>query len=103
VIEAEPERVRALADDALTRADAVRAGLEDLLAAVERLRAAIADGGPAEAPAAQAPVTLDAARLVAIEMAVAGRGRDEVERHLQAVYGGPDTSELLDDVFGAAL
>jgi hypothetical protein len=41
-----------------------------------------------------------AARLVAIEMAVAGRTRAEVERHLRDSFRITDTAELLDDVFG---
>ena len=42
----------------------------------------------------------DAARLVAIEMAVAGRTRDEVDRHLRGSFRIEDTGGLLDDVFG---
>jgi len=102
VDEAAAERVRSLADDALERAEAARTGLEDLLAAVERLRGELTNGsGPAEAPLPPA-IGLDAARLVAIEMAVAGRTREEVERHLLDAYGGPDTSAVLTDVFGPA-
>lgn len=98
--EAQPEQVRALADEALSRVDAARTALEQLLAAVNGLRAALGEG---VAPAAAPPpgVTLDSARLVAIEMAVAGRSRGEVERHLRVAYGGPDTPAVLDDVFGS--
>ncbi len=42
-----------------------------------------------------------AARLVAIEMAVGGSSRAEVEHHLREL-GTVDPQELLDDVFGAA-
>jgi hypothetical protein len=110
VRDAEPERVAALADEALARVDAARAALEGLLEAVQGLREALAPGPePAAtaqppAPAAQPPgpaVSLDAARLVAIEMAVAGRSRGDVERHLRVAYGGPDTPAVLDDVFGS--
>jgi hypothetical protein len=97
----QPERVRALAEEALDRADAARRELDELLAAVERLRAELA--GPA-VPREEEPrpaASLDAARLAAIEMAVAGRTREQVERHLRDAYRGPDTAELLDDVFGA--
>jgi hypothetical protein len=71
--------------------------------AVSALRGALAEGA---APAAGAPpaapgVSLDSARLVAIEMAVAGRSRGDVERHLRVAYGGPDTPAVLDDVFGS--
>jgi hypothetical protein len=43
---------------------------------------------------------LGAARLVAIEMAVAGRTRAEVDRHLRDSFRIKDTADLLDDVFG---
>lgn len=97
--EASPERVRELADEALAHADAARATLEDLLAAVERLRVALVERSEDVAPE-DSPIALDAARLVAIEMAVAGHGREEVGRHLHETYGGPDVEEVLDDVFG---
>lgn len=42
----------------------------------------------------------ETARLVAIEMAVSGRTRTEVEAHLRAAFGMDDTEGLLDDVFG---
>jgi hypothetical protein len=104
VREAEPERVRALADEALARVDAARAALEGLLEAVNGLRDTLAQGpapvAPVQQPAAPA-VSLDSARLVAIEMAVAGRSRGDVERHLRVAYGGPDTPAVLDDVFGS--
>ena len=94
-------RVRALADDALTRADAARAGLEELLGAVERLRTELANGsGPPEAVPAAPSIGVDSARLVAIEMAVAGRSREEVADHLRTAYAGPDTDAVLADVFG---
>lgn len=98
---AEAERVRDLAQDAIVRADEARSGLEELLAAVERLRGALSNGTVQGAAAAAAPgIRLDEARLVALEMAVAGRSRDEVERHLRAAYAGPDTAAVLADVFG---
>jgi hypothetical protein len=100
---AEAERVRDLAQDAIVRADAARTGLEELLDAVERLRGALSNGTAAAAAAAVAAtpgVTLDEARLIALELAVAGRSREEVERHLRASYAGPDTAAVLADVFG---
>jgi hypothetical protein len=104
VPEVEPEQVRALADEALARVDAARAALEGLLEAVNGLRGALAEGAAptvgAQEPAVPA-VSLDSARLVAIEMAVAGRSRGDVERHLRVAYGGPDTPAVLDDVFGS--
>jgi hypothetical protein len=59
---------------------------------------------PATEPMRESPGShqedMGAARLVAIEMAVAGRTRDEVDRHLRDSFRITDTSELLDDVFG---
>jgi outer membrane biosynthesis protein TonB len=43
-----------------------------------------------------------AARLVAMKMALDGRPRDEVERHLAESYGLADADELLDDVYSRA-
>ena len=43
-----------------------------------------------------------AARLVAIEMAVGGSSRAEVEEHLRERLGVADPEPLLDDVFGVA-
>lgn len=44
---------------------------------------------------------LEAARLVAVEMAVAGRTRTEVDAHLRDAFRLNDIRDLLDDVFGA--
>jgi DNA invertase Pin-like site-specific DNA recombinase len=43
---------------------------------------------------------LDAARLVAIELADAGGSREEVHRHLRASFGLRSLEGVLDDVFG---
>jgi hypothetical protein len=40
-----------------------------------------------------------AARLVAMKMALDGSSREEVEKHLAANYGVADAAKLLDDVF----
>ena len=40
------------------------------------------------------------ARLVALQMAVAGGNRGEVEVHLRRTFDLPDVSSILDDVFG---
>jgi hypothetical protein len=57
---------------------------------------------PAEEPPAPEPSTgdLDAARLAAIQMAVAGSTRDEVQAHLRERFGLEDVTAILDDVFG---
>jgi hypothetical protein len=55
-----------------------------------------ANGAPSEIPVPSA------ARLVAIEMAVGGSSRAEVEQHLRHELGVQEPEPLLDDVFGAA-
>jgi hypothetical protein len=58
--------------------------------------------GPTWARAESEAEIPSAARLVAIEMAVGGSSRAEVELHLREQLGLADPEELLDDVFGAA-
>jgi hypothetical protein len=58
-----------------------------------------AHGAEPEPVAAPSP---GAARLVAIEMAVGGSARADVERHLRDALGVADPEPLLDDVFGPA-
>lgn len=41
------------------------------------------------------------ARLVALQMAVAGGKRDEVETHLRRTFDLDDVTQILDDVFGS--
>jgi hypothetical protein len=89
------ERVHDLAGEAIAQADALRQTVERLLGEV-----ASAARPPDVAPP---DGSLDAARLAAIEMAVAGRSRDEVESHLRATYAVEDLDALLDDVFGAGV
>jgi hypothetical protein len=48
----------------------------------------------------EASPNLDAARLLAIEMAVSGHTRQEVDAHLREAFRVTDTAQLLDDVFG---
>lgn len=52
------------------------------------------------AESVESAAALEAARLVAIEMAVAGRTRAEVDAHLRDSFRIDDTADLLDDVFG---
>ena len=102
--------LRELTDELVERAGATVHQLEALLATLKRATAVLGsgapDGVPPAAPSAGDPAAvgrrdLSAARLVAIEMAVAGRGRDEVDEHLRDAFEVDDTRALLDDVFGA--
>jgi hypothetical protein len=59
----------------------------------------------AEQPAAQSSRGFDgddmlAARLVALQMAVAGSARDEVEAHLRKTFSLDEPGAILNDVFG---
>jgi hypothetical protein len=47
-----------------------------------------------------ARVDLDVARLVAIELADAGRSREEVGRHLRTAFAIAGVEGVLEDVFG---
>jgi hypothetical protein len=46
-----------------------------------------------------AETRLEDARLVALQMAVAGRTRDEVGAHLRSAFDVPDPDPILDHVF----
>lgn len=61
-----------------------------------------AGGAPHEAETAARTVAPSAARLVAIEMAVGGSSRADVEHHLRDELGVAVADSLLDDVFGPA-
>jgi hypothetical protein len=77
--------------------------------AVERLRKAAspaAENGAKEESAPAEPRGFDgddmlAARLVALQMAVAGSARDEVESHLRKTFALEEPGAILNDVFGA--
>jgi len=94
--------VASLAEAALTQVEAAHRAVEDVLAEVRDAQPA-----PVVKPAPVVPLEtgsengLDSARLVAIEMAVAGGSREEVGRHIRAAYDLADVEALLDDVFGA--
>ena len=97
-VTARARRIADLAEMALEQVDAACRAVEELLAEVDR---------DAPAPVVRLePVSqagLDSARLVAIEMAVAGRSREEVGAHIRAHYDLTDVEALLDDVFGPGL
>jgi hypothetical protein len=87
-------RVVRLAEAALAQVDAARRSVHELLDELGPARAAPASAGPG------VEVGLDSARLLAIEMAVAGRSREEVGVHVRGAYDVVDVEALLDDVFG---
>jgi hypothetical protein len=55
--------------------------------------------GPDHVPRDEPDTRLDDARLVALQMAVAGRSRDEVSAHLRAAFDVGDPDPILDHVF----
>jgi hypothetical protein len=61
---------------------------------------AAANGGARPSEEAEADDVL-AARLVALQMAVAGCPRGEVEEHLRSNFAVEDTTSILNDVFGS--
>jgi hypothetical protein len=52
-------------------------------------------------PAAASPDQALGARLVALQMAVAGGNRGEVEAHLRRAFELSDPGDILDDIFGS--
>jgi hypothetical protein len=67
------------------------------------LRSASDDGAPNGDSSSSADEKDDdtlAARLVALQMAVAGSPRGEVEEHLRVTFALDDTTSILNDVFG---
>jgi hypothetical protein len=56
--------------------------------------------GEVETTAAGPPDETLAARLVALQMAIAGGSRAEVEAHLRQTFSLEDPSQMLDEVFG---
>jgi hypothetical protein len=100
-------RLRELTDDLIGRAEAIRDQVEELSVALERATRALEQEGLGAEPAPDAGGSgrdlgvedLRAARLAAIELAVAGRSREEVDDHLRRSLGMGDTRRLLDDVF----
>ncbi|MEA2290704.1 MAG: hypothetical protein QOD55_2701 [Solirubrobacteraceae bacterium] len=87
--------------------DEEEVGEEPALAAVTEAPGSQATGAPAEADgdgdaAAAIPArSADAvgARLVALEMAISGRPRDDIDRFLAERYELPDRAALLEDVY----
>jgi hypothetical protein len=72
----------------------------ELTHVVDEVEAAADELASAHAPRPDASAANDAARLVAIEMAVAGDTREGVGRRLRNEFGIRDPSSILDDAFG---
>jgi vacuolar-type H+-ATPase subunit H len=98
--------------------DSIRSGMTRLSADLDQLDAKLtgsaaptaptARTAAESAPAASADTTApagsddeDAARLVALNMALNGKQRDEVEKHLSEHYELSDQASLVDEVFAS--
>jgi hypothetical protein len=96
-------RIERLAADALRSVGELAVTLSELAQTLRASDAPAADPPAAPAPAAAppAPGPLPAsARLLAIEMAIAGHGREAVGAALEQRLGKPPPAALLDEVFG---
>ena len=109
VPDAEPEAAKADAEDEdVEVVDAVEVVDESEPASpspVERLRQAASRAGNGEPEPQPEARNFDgddmlAARLVALQMAVAGSARVEVEAHLRSTFAMDDPGAILNDVFG---
>ena len=69
----------------------------------DRVPRALRPVAPAHVPRDDADTRLDDARLVALQMAVAGRSRDEVAAHLRTAFDVGNPDEILDNVFAEGL
>jgi hypothetical protein len=86
-----------LANDLLEQATEMRRQWAELAEAIGREGSLTLDPG-AEAPPSGDPAT-DQARLVALDMMLSGRTREETDAHLRRTFSGQDFSALLDEVF----
>ncbi|MEZ5123539.1 MAG: hypothetical protein R2736_18535 [Solirubrobacterales bacterium] len=123
-----PGQLLAIVDQVLSAAEAARRRLDELSATLDELTRRVDAAGrsvPAPSPAVPpadtplrarprppaggaaapsgAPIEAVAAtaKLIAVEMAVAGASRMDVDRRLRDELGMPTTYEVLDEVFGA--
>jgi DivIVA domain-containing protein len=95
------------ADRLVAAVERLRGEADRLQEQLAGLRAEVATGDePAPAEAAGEPVARSddeaAARIVALELALAGAPRAEADRRLAAEYELPDRAALLDEVYTAA-
>ena len=96
------DELTSLADELLAQASEVRRQWAELS---EALGVEPPEPAPAATPAAaadsQAPEgeEADPVRLVALDMMLSGRSREEVREYLDATFGDDDREEVLDEIF----
>jgi len=96
-----------LADELLSQASEVRrqwAELSETLGVepLEPAPAAERRHSPAEVPATEPEAErpeADPVRLVALDMMLSGRSREEVREYLRATFGDGDREHVLDEIF----
>jgi hypothetical protein len=100
-------QLAALAESVRVALESVRGRLDELSARVDALALQLQQQPPAprvvEPPPPPRPPTPDpedAPRLLAVELAVAGATRADVDAALRTRFGVSSTAELLDQVFG---
>ena len=91
------QQLAALAEQVHVTFAAVRRRIAELDAHVDALAARLAQ---APAPPPASTPTDDGPRLLAVELAVAGATRADVDARLRERFGLGSTAELLDDIFG---
>ena len=96
------EQLLALADELLEQASALREHWNDLHHA---LRGEGAESGDTERPQRRAPQAedqpnADPRRLMAVDMILAGRSREQVRAFLREEYGEAAASEVMVDIYG---
>ena len=101
------DELTALADELLEQASEVRrqwAELSETLGVEPPEPAPVAERAPptAEAVAGESAARAaeaDPVRLVALDMMLSGRSRDEVREYLRATFGEGDREQVLDEIF----
>jgi hypothetical protein len=99
--ETEGDRLGELADlanDLLEQATEMRRQWAELAEAIGRESSLTLDDATVASPDAP-DVPGDEARLVALDMMLSGRTREETAEHLSRTFAGGDFGELLDEVF----
>jgi hypothetical protein len=102
------DELTALADELLEQASEVRRqwaelsetlGIEPPEPAPAAERGGAAANGEDPSAAANTSDEADPVRLVALDMVLSGRDRDEVREYLRATFGEGDREQVLDEVF----
>lgn len=94
------EEVGLLLESVLGRIDELTARVDALTAELTAPSAPPSSPPPAAPTPAPVPDPEDAPRVLAVELAVGGATRADVDARLRERFGVTSTTDLLDDVFG---